>query len=301
MSEFSSNLPRLLDIKNDFVFKQVFGVEKNKNVLISFLNAILRGRPRVLDVELTNTESAKLVKNGIGIRLDVKAKIAENTFADIEIQCRNTNDIPERAIQYLARMLNENPSKSGKQQDYAYPKVIGIWILAQNVTDRKSAVSEASMVFHKNDRDDYQIMSDKARVFFIELNKFKPTKPDRKNMLDLWLSFLKNPENAELQHVDEAVDQAFETLEFVSSDKKMRDYYITREETKRDIDSAFINSIRVAEMKGFVDGKAEGIAEGRVEGKKEAALNMKADGVPVSVIAKYLGLTEREIEKLLCN
>ena len=297
MSEFSNNLPRLLDIKNDFVFKQVFGVEKNKNVLISFLNAVLRGKPKVLDVELTNTESAKLVKNGIGIRLDVKAKIAENTFADIEIQCRNTNDIPERAIQYLARMLTENSAKSGKQQDYSYPKVIGIWILAQNVTDRKSAVSEASMVFHKNDRDDYQIMSDKARVFFIELNKFKPTKPDRKNMLDLWLSFLKNPENAELQHVDEDVDQAFETLEFVSSDKKMRDYYITREETKRDIDSAFINSIRVAKMEGLVEGRAEGI----VSKTKEAALNMKASGLPVSVIAKYLGLTAQEIEKLLDN
>ena len=33
MAEFNDNLPRLLDIKTDFVFKLVFGDEKNKSVL----------------------------------------------------------------------------------------------------------------------------------------------------------------------------------------------------------------------------------------------------------------------------
>ena len=60
-------------------------------------------------------------------------------------------------------------------------------------------------------------------VFFIDLKKFKPNTIDKKNMLDIWLSFLQNPENQELKHVDETVDQAFDTLKFVSSDKKMSD------------------------------------------------------------------------------
>ena len=111
LDTMSDNYPLLLDIKNDFVFKQVFGIEKNKNVLMSFLNAILRGKPKIIDLELLNTDEPKLVKNGLGIRLDVKAKVSDNTFVDIEIQCRNTHDIPERAIQYLARMLNENAEK----------------------------------------------------------------------------------------------------------------------------------------------------------------------------------------------
>lgn len=306
MTEFNDSLPLLLDIKNDFVFKQVFGIEKNKNVLMSFLNAILKGNPKIIDLELLNTDSPKLIKNGLGIRLDVKAKVSDNTFVDIEIQCRNTHDIPERAIQYLARMLNENADKDNKNEltrDYHYPKVIGIWILGQNVTDRASAISEASMVFHKNDRDDYRIMSDKMRVFFIELKKFKPKTIDKKNMLNIWLSFLQNPENQELKHVDETVDQAFDTLKFVSSDKKMRDYYITLEETKRDIDSERINSIRIATEKGREEGIAIGEERGREEGieqkTQEAALNMKADGLPNSIIAKYLGITEKELENIL--
>ena len=305
MSEFNDSLPLLLDIKNDFVFKQVFGIEKNKNVLMSFLNAILKGNPKIIDLELLNTDSPKLIKNGLGIRLDVKAKVSDNTFVDIEIQCRNTHDIPERAIQYLARMLNENADKADKDnkneltRDYHYPKVIGIWILGQNVTDRASAISEASMVFHKNDRDDYRIMSDKMRVFFIELKKFKPKTIDKKNMLNIWLSFLQNPENQELKHVDETVDQAFDTLKFVSSDKKMRDYYITLEETKRDIDSERINSIRVAHEEGREEGIAIGEERGIEQKTRETALNMKSDGLPNAIIAKYLGITEDELERIL--
>ena len=286
----NDSAPAILDIKEDFVFKQVFGVEKNKNVLMSFLNAVLRGNPKIVDLELLNTDAPKLVKDGKGIRLDVKAKVSDDTFCDIEIQCRNSNDLPERAIQYLARMLNENAKKKDSDtQDYHYPKVIGIWILGENATKRKSAISEASMVFHKNDRDDYQIMSDKARVLFIELNKFKPNTIDKKNMLDLWLSFLKDPEARELKHVDKTVDQAIETLKFISADKEMREIYIAREETKRDHYSEVINTARVAREEGREEGIEIGEKRGIAEERKKN----------VAIIAEHFGISIEEAEKLL--
>lgn len=301
MIEFNDNLPRLLDIKNDFVFKQVFGAENNKNVLISFLNAILHGKPKIVDVQIQNNESPKLVKNGVGVRFDIKAKITDDTFVDIEIQCRNTHDVAERAIQYLARMLIENDTKNKKnkklrneeKQDYHYPKVIGIWILGQNVTDRKSAINEACMTFKKNERDDYQIMSDKARVLFIELKKFKPKSIDKKHMLDLWLSFLQNPENAEVQNVDEDVDQAFETLNLVSADEKTRADLIHLEESRRDADSERLNAERLAEKRGR--------EEGRDEERKKNALGMKEEGFDNKVIARCLKISEAEVKQMLAE
>ena len=53
----------LLDIKSDYIFKLVFGSEKNKDVLISFLNAVLKGNPKVRDIQLKNTEIAKILEN----------------------------------------------------------------------------------------------------------------------------------------------------------------------------------------------------------------------------------------------
>ena len=46
----------LLDIQSDYIFKRVFGVEKNKKLLISLINSILKGNPTVTDLEIRNTE-----------------------------------------------------------------------------------------------------------------------------------------------------------------------------------------------------------------------------------------------------
>lgn len=41
---------------------------------------------------------------------------------------------------------------------------------------------------------------------------------------------------------------------------------------------------------GRVEGRKEGRAEGKLEGKIEAAINMKAEGLPESMIAKILNV-----------
>ena len=46
----------LLSPKVDFIFKQIFGSEENKDILISFLNAVFEdsGQPLIVNVELLN-------------------------------------------------------------------------------------------------------------------------------------------------------------------------------------------------------------------------------------------------------
>ena len=62
------------------------------------------------------------------------------------------------------------------------------------------------------------------------------------------------------------------------------------------------NAMMGAEQKGRAEGLAEGRAEGRAEGvednKRDNARRMKADNMPVELIAKYTGLKEEEIEQL---
>ena len=94
---------QLLDIKSDYIFKQVFRIEKNKDLLISLLNAILQGKPEIKTIELRNTDITKILKDNKSIRLDVKAQLNDNTYVDIEIQCDDTQEIPERAVHYLSK------------------------------------------------------------------------------------------------------------------------------------------------------------------------------------------------------
>ena len=67
-----------------------------------------------------------------------------------------------------------------------------------------------------------------------------------------------------------------------------------------------INVVRTAERKAEARAEAKGRAEGRAQGRNEGieetrkdnARRMKADGMDISLIAKYTGLSEEEINDL---
>ena len=303
----------LLDIQSDYIFKRVFGVEKNKKLLISLINSILKGNPTVTDLEIRNTEISKIVKNNLTIYLDIKAEINPQEFVDIEIQVRNTGEIMERAVQYLAeiltlncRKLTEKEREAGQRQTYKYPKVIGIWIMGENVTDRKDAVNEACVAFPPTERDEYQIITDKLRIFFVELQKFHLKHIDRKNMLDVWMAFLKNPLNDDIQDVPE-VKEALDTLKEISADKDEREIYYLRQHTE----FGYISEKNVAiqkerekseqrerELKAEAEKEKKQLLEKAKAEKIESAKKMLSDGLSVELVSKYSGLSVEVIKKL---
>ena len=290
----------LLDIQSDYIFKRVFGIEKNKELLISLINSILKGNPQVTDLEIRNTEISKIFKNNLTIHLDIKAEINPQEFVDIEIQVRNTGEIMERAVQYLAEILTENcrrlteeERKAGQKQTYKYPKVIGIWIMGENVTDREDAVNEACLAFPPTERDEYQIITDKLRIFFVELQKFHPKHVDRKNMLDVWMMFLKNPLNDEIQSVPE-VQKALDTLKEISADENEREIYMLRRHTE----FGYISEKNVAIQNAKVEGEKIGIEKGEKRKAIETAKNFLKMGLSIEQVAQGTGLTISEIEKL---
>jgi len=77
----------IMSPKNDFVFKLIFGDEKNKDILIHFLNSILKTPQSELeDIELINTELLReFAEDRKGI-LDVRARTKSGEQIDIEIQ-----------------------------------------------------------------------------------------------------------------------------------------------------------------------------------------------------------------------
>src|SRR5699024_10417435 len=52
-------LQKLMDLKVDYAFKQLFGTEKNKQITVVFLNAILQkaGRDQITDISFANIEA----------------------------------------------------------------------------------------------------------------------------------------------------------------------------------------------------------------------------------------------------
>ncbi|MDR1597429.1 MAG: Rpn family recombination-promoting nuclease/putative transposase, partial [Holosporales bacterium] len=160
----------LLSPQIDFVFKNIFGVEGKEPLLISFLNSLFKGNPVVKNLTLGNTDICKTRHDGKSNRLDVRATIDDGTQLDIEIQCHNTEEIPQRALNYLANLM---PEVINEGESYVVSKAIGIWILGENIIKkRKAAITECYMATLPHDPEPYYI--DNMRLIFIELPKFCP-------------------------------------------------------------------------------------------------------------------------------
>jgi hypothetical protein len=102
----------LMSPKNDFVFKSIFGDEKNKDILSAFLSAVMGIKKVELeDLQLVNLElQREFLEDKLGI-LDVRVKLKDGTDIDIEIQLSYTKYMAERSLYYWSKMYTSNIKK----------------------------------------------------------------------------------------------------------------------------------------------------------------------------------------------
>src|SRR5690349_6155506 len=111
----------------DIAFKKIFGVEENKDLLISLINSIVSPADQVLDVTLLNPYNPKNFKNEKFSILDIKALGHNGKRFNIEMQISDEADYDKRPLYYWAKLYTEQLKSS---QDYSeLSKAIGIHIL----------------------------------------------------------------------------------------------------------------------------------------------------------------------------
>ena len=277
----------LLDPKTDYIFKQIFGQENYEDVLISFLNALFREKPHIKSLQLKNTEISKILEDNKTSRLDVRARTDDEIELDIEIQFRNTGEIRGRSLHYTANMF---PQILNKGESYEKSRVIAIWILGENVTDRIDAISEAYMTFQRSKSDDYEILSENERIIYIELPKFNPKNADKKNLLNGWLEFLQEPSLIDSVWMENReIAKAMDRLKYISADDDVRAIADLRQRDMND---------RISERAIAEEEKQRAREEGENKKAIEVAKNFLKMGLSIEQISKGTGLTVDEINKL---
>ena len=275
---------RIYDPKEDFIFKMIFGSEENKSILISLLNSILKERPYIKDVKLENNEISKIFKDSKSSRLDILAVDDNGIKYDIEMQCRKTKDIPNRAVYYASKLFTKDLKEN---DDYNKSRVISIWIFAENVTNRKSAISEALMTFQPNKDDDYEILTDNIRIIYLELRKYLINSYNYNDKLTKWVDFLTNPIKLDRNTVeDKDIEKAIKTLDYISTNDEERLIIDKIIEGRND----FYSAKNIA--------KEEGREEGLKEKSIEIAKNMLKLNIDINIISQSTGLSVEEINKL---
>lgn len=207
------NETTLLDIKSAYVFNKVFGAEQNKELLISLINSILQGDLTITDVKVSDVIRSRFSE--FDVRLDIQAKSNDNKLINMKMHARR-NCCQAEVLGQVAGYLFSSPEFGKGSED---PLGTGIWITnTDDMTNQTNAVSNSCLGIQTYGED----IINKFRVFYVELPKFHSSHID--SMLDIWLTFFKNPVDEKIKDVAE-VQQALQTLREISSDPKQREIY----------------------------------------------------------------------------
>lgn len=285
---------RYINPYTDFGFKKLFGTELNKDLLISFLNALFNDSSReITDVQYLNGEH---LGDGYGDRravFDVYCMATDGSRFIVEMQKAEQSYFKDRSVYYSSFAIREQGQR-GKGWDYRLDDVYTISLL--NFTFPNGEYPEDSFRHEIKLKDvaDNHIFYDKLTFVYLEMPKFTKTEDELETMFDKWMFALHNLSRLlerpkALQ--DRVFTKLFEQAEIARYTEVERRTYA--ESVKNYWD--YYSTMKTAHQKGVIEGRAEGIAEGRAEERLEMARKMKNDGLPVDMIARYTGLSVEEI------
>ena len=288
----------LLNPKIDFVFKKIFGSEEHPGVLIAFLNAVLKTKVPIVDVEIKNTDIEKAHIEDKFSRLDVKAKTSNKEIINIEIQLKNEYNMIQRSLYYWSKLYEEQLGDGDRYDKLCRTVCINILDFKYLKNDR----------FHNGYRlkeiETNEELTDIEEIHFIEIPKLKKLNSEEEvvDMLEGWVEFLRDPESEvvrKLEMSNSEIREAKDKLYKLSMDEKERELYFLREKSIKDEISALANAEEKGIQIGIEQGIKQGIQEGIQREKIETVLRLKSLGLNIEQIAKGTCTSESEVEKII--
>lgn len=293
---------RYANFYTDFAFKKLFGTEVNKDLLISFLNALLQGQELITDLTYLNTEHLGTGATERKAVFDVYCQTDRGEKILVEMQKAEQKYFKDRSIFYSTFPIREQAER-GSNWDYGLKAVytIGILNFTFDDTDPEYFHHEVKLL----DTKTHQVFYNKLTYIYLEMPKFRKTEDELVTLFDKWLYAIRNlPTLMERPAVlREAVfAHLFEAAEITRFNPQERKDYEYSLKVFRDMYSVVSTAKEKGREEGHAEGLAEGLekglAEGRAEEKLEIARNLKRVGVSTEIIQKATGLSPEEIETL---
>ena len=291
----------------DFGFKKLFGTEMNKDLLISFLNALLKGQQTIKDVRYLPTEHFGIYGNRRAI-FDVYCEDENGGKFIVEMQNVSQQYYKDRSVFYSTFPIQEQ-AKVGEDWDFNLKDVYTVGVLNFVFRDDDYSQDCDHHEVKLMDTQTKKVFFDKLTYIYLEMPKFNKTEDELETMFDKWLFVLRNLSRLferpkALQ--EKVFAKLFEQAEIARFSPEERRGYEDSVKVYRDINNAINTAKKEAKEEGREEGRMEGREEGRMEGLAEGkakanmdnARKMKADGMPAELIAKYTSLSIEEIEKL---
>ncbi len=281
---------RFLDIKTDFAFKKVFGSADSKDILISFLNAIIdfENNRKIQDLTIVDPYNIPMLKGMKDTFVDVKAQLDDGSWVIIEMQVLNHEGFEKRVLYNAAKNYSIQLTK-GDAYHLLNP-VIALTITDFILFDTSSELINNFKLIEKKQFIEY---SDDIELIFIELPKFIKTETELKTIQDKWLYFIKNA--GDLDYIPNNIEQELEKAFDIANEANLSVEELELQHKKKDWIYIQKSSIELATKTGL----KQGIEEGINKASTAIALNLLEKGIDIVTIAEVTSLPESEIKQLL--
>ena len=306
------SIGKFLSPKNDLAFKRIFGTEKNKDILIHFLNDIFGHTTNPIEhvTFLKTSQEPEVAAQRVSV-VDILCEDLEKNKFIIEMQVTPEKGFERRAQYYAAKTYIEQRTKDVLYQDLKAVTFLAIteFTLFPNKNAYLSHHHMMDQETHERDLKDFSFS-------FLELPKFKKSKDDLITMTEKWAYFFKHAAETEERDLDEItgddfiIKRAYEELNRYSwSVEELRTYDgvdLKRWSDQGVKDYAFDKGMEEGLEKGMEKGMEKGIEQGLEKGeeigthktKYNIARAMKKMGITVNKIVEATELTQEEVNNL---
>ena len=263
----------------EVIFKFLFGDERNKDILIDFLKAVLKVPHDEYDsVTISDPHLLREFKGDkLGI-LDIKLKLKSGAIANVEIQLAPMAALRNRLVYYLSKMTTEQIGDGDKYHEIN--PSISIVILNHIL------IPESEKYYHHFTHSDLEsgvVFSNLQELHTLELPKLS-TQKGKESLLP-WMKFFSIKSEEELNMVVAEYPQmkkvAIKYLEVTQNDRA-RALHEARIKQERDA---------VARFQAMEDEVSTNRA-------LTIAKNLLAENLSIQLISKTTGLSLEEIQRI---
>ncbi len=301
----------------DYGFKRLFGEEPNKELLIDFLNELLRDEQgEIVDLTYLNSEQLGRSQDDRKSLFDLYCTNEKGDRFIVELQKTKQKFFKDRALYYSTFPIVQQAERGG-DWNFELRPVYTIAIL-DFIFDEKDGISNKYRYDVKLiEKETQEVFYDKYTFIYLAMPKFNKTLDELETHFDKWLYSFKHL--SKLQEIPKKLREKIFLKFFEAAEVShlSRDEYMTYEASLKEYWDRN-NELATAEEDGIEKGREEGRKEGREEGRKEGreeglkeglekgqykekhniAKNLKQIGMDNSAIAQTTGLPIDEIEKL---
>ncbi|MEX2565081.1 MAG: Rpn family recombination-promoting nuclease/putative transposase [Cyclobacteriaceae bacterium] len=280
MTEFKE---KYINPFTDYGFKRLFGEEPNKDLLLDFLNVLLKEEEGEIK-DLTYLKGEQLGTNDVDRKaiFDLYCENEKGEKFIVELQKTKQRFFKDRTVYYSTFPIREQARRA--DWNYELKAVYTIAILDFVFDEDKKEANKYRYDIKLSDIETKKVFYDKLTFIYLEMPKFNKTIDELETRFDKWLFVLRNLNKLD-RVPDKLREQIFDKLFEIAEIAKFTPAQIQSYEDSLKYYRDLKNSLDTAKEEGII----------------EVAKNAISEGLPIEVIMKITGLTKEQIEKIKSN